>query len=50
MIEPLFRVEDLKVALPDPKRKSLFGRRPMVEILHGLSIEIEEGSVLGIVG
>jgi peptide/nickel transport system ATP-binding protein len=50
MTEPLFRVEDLRVALPDPKRKSLIGRRPMVEILHGLSFEIAEGRVLGIVG
>ena len=50
MTEPLFRVEGLRVALPDPKRKTLFGRRPMVEILHGLSFAIEEGSVVGIVG
>jgi peptide/nickel transport system ATP-binding protein len=50
MTDPLFRVEDLSVALPDPKRKSLFGRRPMIEILHGISLDIEEGSVLGIVG
>jgi peptide/nickel transport system ATP-binding protein len=48
--EPLFRVENLKVALPDPKRKSLLGQRPMVEILHGLNFAVEEGSVLGIVG
>jgi ABC-type oligopeptide transport system ATPase subunit len=46
----LFTVEDLRVELPDPKRKSLLGRPPMVEILHGLSLEIEAGSVLGIVG
>ncbi len=50
MSEPLFRVEGLSVALPDPKRKSLLGRRPMLEILHGLSFDVEEGSVLGIVG
>jgi ABC-type oligopeptide transport system ATPase subunit len=50
MSHPLFRVENLKVALPDPKRRSLLGRRPMVDILHGLSLDIEEGSVLGIVG
>ena len=50
MSESLFRVEDLRVALPDPKRKSLLGQRPMVEILHGMSFEIEEGCVLGIVG
>jgi peptide/nickel transport system ATP-binding protein len=48
--EPLFRVEQLRVELPDPKRKTLLGRRPMVEILHGLSLEIPEGRVLGIVG
>jgi ABC-type glutathione transport system ATPase component len=50
MSEPLFRVENLRVELPDPKRRSLVGRRPMIEILHGLSLDIEEGSVLGIVG
>jgi peptide/nickel transport system ATP-binding protein len=47
---PLFHVENLSVSLPDPKRKSLLGQRPMVEILHGLSFAVEEGSVLGIVG
>jgi peptide/nickel transport system ATP-binding protein len=50
MTTPLFRVEGVKVELPDPKRKSLLGRRPMVEILHGISLEVGEGSVLGIVG
>jgi peptide/nickel transport system ATP-binding protein len=50
MTAPLFCVEDLRVELPDPKRKSLLGRRPMVEILHGLSFDVAEGSVLGIVG
>jgi ABC-type oligopeptide transport system ATPase subunit len=48
--EPLFSVEQLSVALPDPKRRSLLGRRPKVEILRGLTFQIEEGSVLGIVG
>jgi peptide/nickel transport system ATP-binding protein len=46
----LFEVENLSVALPDPRRKSLFGRRPMLDILHGLSFAIEEGTVVGIVG
>ena len=50
MSEPLIRVEGLRVELPDPKRRSLLGQRPMVEILHGLSLDIEEGSALGIVG
>jgi peptide/nickel transport system ATP-binding protein len=46
----LFRVENLSVALPDPRRKSLFGRRPMFDILLGLSFAIEEATVVGIVG
>ncbi len=50
MTEPLFSVENLCVALPDPKRRSLLGLHPMVEILHGLSFDVAEGQVLGIVG
>jgi peptide/nickel transport system ATP-binding protein len=50
MTSPLFEVESLVVALPDPKRESLLGRRPLVEILHGLSLTIEEGTTVGIVG
>ena len=50
MTLPLFEVSDLRVALPDPKRKTLLGRRPMVEILKGLSFTIEEGTTIGIVG
>jgi peptide/nickel transport system ATP-binding protein len=46
----LFRVSDLRVALPDPKRRSLLGQRPAIEILRGLSFTIDEGMVLGIVG
>jgi len=48
--EPLFSVERLRVELPDARRRSLIGRRPMNEILHGISLEISEGNVLGIVG
>jgi peptide/nickel transport system ATP-binding protein len=50
MTEPLFDVDRLSVAHPDPTRKSVLGRRPLTEILHGLSFAIREGSVLGIVG
>lgn len=50
MSETLFRVENLSVALPDPKRKALFGRRPMIEILRDLSFSIDAGTVIGIVG
>jgi peptide/nickel transport system ATP-binding protein len=46
----LFRVEGLSVDLPDPRRKKLFGRRPMLPILTGLSFDIPEGSVVGVVG
>lgn len=46
----LFKVDGLKVALPDPARQSLFGRRPMIGILHDISLEIEEGTVVGLVG
>jgi peptide/nickel transport system ATP-binding protein len=46
----LFRVVNLTVSLPDPKRKGLLGRRPLLEILHGVSFQIEEGTTVGIVG
>jgi peptide/nickel transport system ATP-binding protein len=46
----LFRIENLIVSLPDPKRKGLLGRRPLLEILHGVSFTIEEGTTVGIVG
>jgi ABC-type oligopeptide transport system ATPase subunit len=48
--EPLFKVSDLKVALPDMTRKPLVGRAPMVEILKGLDFELPRRSVTGIVG
>lgn len=50
MAEPLFKVEGLRVALPDMTRKPLIGRAPMVEILKGLDFELPRRSVTGIVG
>ncbi len=50
MTTPLFSVEGVNVALPDPNHKSLLGTMPMVEILHDIDLEIEEGSVVGLVG
>jgi ABC-type oligopeptide transport system ATPase subunit len=50
MTEPLFHVEGLSVALPDPNRKPLFARRPMVEILRDVSFQIAQGTVVGVVG
>ena len=39
MTEPLFRVENLRLSLPDMTRKPLFGAAPRVEILKGLSFD-----------
>ncbi|MEJ8572329.1 ABC transporter ATP-binding protein [Microbaculum marinum] len=50
MSEPLFEVEDLHVALPDPNNTKLFGPTPMIGILHGVNLRIEEGTVVGVVG
>jgi ABC-type oligopeptide transport system ATPase subunit len=50
MVEPLFRVKDLRVALPDMTRKPVFGSAPMVEILKGLSFDLQRNAVTGIVG
>ncbi len=50
MSAPLFSVEGLCVALPDPNRKPLFRPRPMVEILHDIGFKVAEGEVVGVVG
>jgi ABC-type oligopeptide transport system ATPase subunit len=50
MTEPLFSVRGLRVSLPDPRCKTLLGRKPLVEILRGLDLDIKEGTVVGIVG
>jgi len=46
----LYRIEDLRVALPDYTRKPLFGPAPRNEILKGLSFTIAKGEAIGIVG
>ncbi len=50
MSAPLFRVENLRLSLPDMTRKPLFGAAPRLEILKGVSFEIAAGSTVGIVG
>jgi ABC-type oligopeptide transport system ATPase subunit len=48
--EPLFRVENLRVALPDMTKKPMFGPAPKIEILKGLSFDLPRNAVTGIVG
>lgn len=50
MAESLFRVEELRVDVPDMTRKPLLGAAPRLEILKGISFDIPRGAVLGIVG
>ncbi len=50
MTEPLFRIENLRLSLPDMTRKPLFGPAPRIEILKGLAFDIPAGSTIGIVG
>ncbi|WP_158818031.1 ATP-binding cassette domain-containing protein [Methylocapsa sp. S129] len=50
MTEPLFRIDNLRLSLPDMTRKPLFGPAPRIEILKGLTFDIAAGSTIGIVG
>lgn len=50
MTRPLYSVADLRVSFPDLARKPLLGRAPRIEVLKGLTFDIAEGEVLGIVG
>ena len=50
MTEPLYRIRDLRLSFPDMSQKPLLGAAPRVEILKGLSFDIPQGEVLGIVG
>ena len=50
MTEPLFRIDNLRLSLPDMTRKPLFSAAPRIEILKGLSFDIPAGSTIGIVG
>ncbi len=50
MADPLFRVRDLHLSLPDMTRKPLFGAAPRIEILKGLSFDLPAGQITGIVG
>lgn len=46
----MYEIRDLHLSLPDMTRKPLFGAAPRIEILKGLTFDVPEGAVLGIVG
>lgn len=46
----MYQIRDLHLSLPDMTRKPLLGSAPRIEILKGLSFDVPEGAVLGIVG
>lgn len=46
----LYRIENLRLSLPDMTKKPLLGPAPRIEILKGLSFSISKGEILGIVG
>lgn len=50
MADAIYRIENLRVDVPDMTRKPLFGAAPRLEILKGVSLDITPGTVLGIVG
>ncbi|WP_370402775.1 ATP-binding cassette domain-containing protein [Sulfitobacter sp. JB4-11] len=46
----MYEIRDLHLSLPDMTRKPLIGAAPRIEILKGLSFDVPQGAVLGIVG
>ncbi len=48
--QPLYKIRDLHLSLPDMTRKPLLGQAPRIEILEGMSFDIPRGTVFGIVG
>ena len=46
----LLKAAGLRLSLPDFSRKPPFGAAPVVDILHGIDLELAPGDTLGIVG
>jgi peptide/nickel transport system ATP-binding protein len=46
----IYEVRDLRLSLPDMTQKPLLGSAPRIEILKGLTFDVPQGAVLGIVG
>ncbi len=50
MSQPLFEIRDLRLSFADHAHKPLFGASPRIEVLKGVSFDIQRGDVIGIVG
>lgn len=46
----MYKIRDLHLSFADMSHKPLLGSAPRIEVLKGLSFDVAEGSVLGIVG
>ena len=46
----MYEIRDLRLSFPDMTQKPLFGPAPRIEVLKGLSFDVPNGAVLGIVG
>ena len=47
---PLLQVRDLRCAFKSRKRNGLFGPRPLIHAVNGVSFDVYPGEVLGVVG
>lgn len=50
MSNPLIRLRNLRVALPDRSAKRLFAPAPLIDIVKGIDLDIVRGQALGLVG
>ncbi len=46
----IYRIRDLRLSFADMAHKPLLGAAPRIEVLKGLSFDVPQGAVLGIVG
>ncbi|MYI89590.1 MAG: ATP-binding cassette domain-containing protein, partial [Gammaproteobacteria bacterium] len=49
-VHKLLEIEDLQLTLPDRSRRRPFGQIPEAKILTNISLAINEGESLGVVG
>lgn len=46
----MYQIQNLRLSFPDLAHKPIFGAAPKIEILKGLTFDVQKGAVLGIVG